>query len=80
MNSASTTMRARCGPTVEGPTAGLPFWHSRLNEGHRITAIGGSDDHAARSDRGRVGRPTTVVWASDLSESALLDGVRAGRV
>ncbi len=68
------------GPTIEGPTAGLPFWHSRLNEGHRITAIGGSDDHAARSDRGRVGRPTTVVWASDLSESGLLDGVRAGRV
>ena len=45
------------GPTVEGPTAGLGFWHQRLNEGHRITAIGGSDDHAARSARGRVGRP-----------------------
>lgn len=73
-------MEAVNGPTVEGPTAGLPFWHSRLNEGHRITAIGGSDDHAARSDRGRVGRPTTVVWARDLSERALLDGVRAGRV
>lgn len=68
------------GPTVEGPTAGLGFWQQRLNEGHRITAIGGSDDHAARSDRGRVGRPATVVWARELSEAALLDGLRAGRV
>ncbi len=68
------------GPTIEGPTAGLGFWHQRLNEGHRITAIGGSDDHAARSDRGRVGRPTTVVWARELSETALLDGLRSGRV
>ena len=67
------------GQTVEGPTAGLPFWHQRLNEGHRITAIGGSDDHAARSTRGRVGRPTTVVWARELSEAALLEGLRSGR-
>ena len=67
------------GPTIEGPTAGLGFWHGRLNEGHRITAIGGSDDHAARSGRGRVGRPTTVVWARELSEAALLDGLRSGR-
>ncbi len=67
------------GPTIEGPTAGLGFWHGRLNEGHRITAIGGSDDHAARSGLGRVGRPTTVVWARELSEAALLDGLRSGR-
>lgn len=67
------------GPMIEGPTAGLEFWHRRLNEGHRITAIGGSDDHAARSLRGRIGRPTTVVWARELSEAALLDGLRTGR-
>lgn len=68
------------GTVVEGPTAGLPFWYARLNEGHRITAIGGSDDHAARSDRGRIGRPTTVVFAADLSERSLLAGIRGGRV
>jgi len=67
------------GPTVEGPTAGLEFWHRQLNAGHRITAIGGSDDHAARSLRGRIGRPTTVVWARELSEAALLEGLRTGR-
>lgn len=67
------------GPVVEGPTAGLPFWQRLLNDGHRITAIGGSDDHAARSIRSRVGRPTTMVWARELSEAALLEGLRAGR-
>ena len=68
------------GTVVEGPTAGLPFWYDRLNEGHRITAIGGSDDHAARSERGRIGRPTTLIFADERSERALLDGIRSGRV
>mgnify|MGYP003382522757 CR=1 FL=1 len=67
------------GPTVEGPTAGLGFWRQRLNEGHRIIGIGGSDDHAARSSRSRIGAPATVVFASDLSETGILEGVRAGR-
>ncbi|MEO8481198.1 MAG: CehA/McbA family metallohydrolase [Acidobacteriota bacterium] len=65
---------------IEGRTAGMPFWYARLNEGHHITAIGGSDDHGARSPRGHIGSPATVVYARDLSESALLDGIRAGRV
>lgn len=68
------------GTTVEGPTAGLPFWYARLNEGHRITGIGGSDDHAARSDQGRIGTPSTVVFAKNLSEPALLDAIRSGQV
>ena len=68
------------GTNVEGPTAGLGFWQARLNEGHRITAIGGSDDHAVRSNRTRLATPTTVVFATGLSETALLDGVRTGRV
>jgi len=68
------------GTNVEGPTAGLGFWQARLNEGHRVTAIGGSDDHAVRSDRTRLATPTTVVFATGLSETALLDGVRSGRV
>lgn len=68
------------GGVIEGPTAGLPFWYARLNEGHRITAIAGSDDHAARSPRGRIGSPATVIHAAELSEEALLDGIRAGHV
>jgi hypothetical protein len=68
------------GGVIEGPTAGMPFWYARLNEGHRITAIGGSDDHGARSPRGRIGSPATVIYARELSEAALLDGIRSGRV
>ena len=68
------------GGVIEGPAAGMPFWYARLNEGHRITAIGGSDDHAAHSPRGRIGAPATVIYARELSEAALLDGIRSGRV
>ena len=78
--SEITVMELVNGTNVEGPTAGLAFWQARLNEGHRITAIGGSDDHAVRSARVRLGTPTTVVLAAGLSESELLDGVRSGRV
>ena len=67
--------------TVTGPTAGEPFWHARLNEGHRITGVGGSDDHGASTRAGSaVGTPTTVIHAEALSESALLSGIRAGHV
>ena len=68
------------GTNVEGPTAGLGFWQARLNEGHRVVAIGGSDDHAVRSNRTRLATPTTVVFSAGLSETALLEGVRTGRV
>jgi hypothetical protein len=65
---------------IEGRNAGMPFWYARLNEGHRITAIGGSDDHGARSPRGHIGSPATVIYAAELSETALLEGIRSGRV
>jgi hypothetical protein len=68
------------GVDVETPVAGLPFWYAKLNAGNRISAVGGSDDHAVRSDRGRIGTPTTVIHAAALSEPALLDGMRAGEV
>jgi hypothetical protein len=68
------------GPVVDGPTAGLPFWYARLNEGYRIVAIGGSDDHAARSPEGRIGSPSTVVFAPELSEQGVVTGLRSGRV
>lgn len=69
------------GGVIEGRTAGMPFWYARLNEGARITALGGSDEHAARSSRGgRIGAPATVIYARALSEAALIDGIRSGRV
>ena len=54
-----------------------------LNKGLRLTGIGGSDNHDAdipRGARSAIGGPTTVIHARELSERALLDGIRAGHV
>jgi hypothetical protein len=67
------------------PDSGIPFWQDLLDQGYRLTAVGGSDNH----DAGRktawtggslIGTPTTVVHASELSMPAILAGIRAGHV
>ncbi|RXZ64291.1 PHP domain-containing protein [Pelagerythrobacter rhizovicinus] len=64
----------------EGPVSGIPFWVEALAQGHRLAAIGGSDNHdPARSGDGAVGVPATVVYAEDLSQGAILEGLRRGR-
>lgn len=71
------------GGQADGPLSGVGFWEARLNEGLRITAIGGSDNHDASLDPARpasVGYPTTVVHAAELSQSAILAAIRAGHV
>ncbi len=68
---------------VEGPVDGTPFWQARLNEGFHLTAIGGSDNHDAEDTpdhRSPVGMPTTVIHADNLSQAALLEGIKRGRV
>ena len=63
--------------------SGIPFWEHQLDLGFRLTAIGGSDSHRPMTPLdqfGSVGRPTTVVYASDLSTPAILSGIRAGHV
>ena len=68
------------GSELDG-TYGIPFWDKQLNEGHRLTGIGGSDNHNALSDPNRpsaVGNPTTVIYATELSTSAILAGIREG--
>ena len=73
------------GLDADSPYSGIPFWHAQLNAGHRLTAIGGSDNHdaglsASGVGGGTVGQPTTVVHARELSMPAVLDGIRAGEV
>ena len=62
----------------------LGFWDELLDEGHRITGVSGSDDHrATREPTGidsQIGTPTSMVLASELSEAAIMEAVRAGRV
>jgi hypothetical protein len=71
------------GGSLEGPFSGISFWQQRLNDGFRETAIGGSDNHNASYEpahESAIGWPTTVVYAANLSERAILDGIRAGHV
>jgi hypothetical protein len=59
------------------------FWERQLSEGHRLTAIGGSDNHHfvwPPEKSGSIGYPTTVVFAHSLSVAGILDGIRSGRV
>jgi hypothetical protein len=68
---------------AEGPLAGIPFWEAQLSRGFHLTGIGGSDTHRP-DDKSRplsgVGYPATVVQAAELSERAILEAIRAGRV
>lgn len=65
------------------PYSGIQFWTSVLNQGFRLTGIGGSDNHDAdlpADERGAIGHPTTVVYAANLSEREILAGIKAGHV
>src|SRR6185437_10845169 len=78
-----TAIEAVNGGSELNGTYGIPFWDKQLNEGHRLTGIGGSDNHNALSAPDRpsaVGNPTTVVYATELSTPAILAGIRAGHV
>ena len=69
------------GDTVSGSLSGWAFWARMLSAGHRLTAVGGSDEHTVDDDADRrIGRPATVVWAEALSEAAIIDGLKRGRV
>ncbi|SEP02162.1 Predicted metal-dependent phosphoesterase TrpH, contains PHP domain [Luteibacter sp. UNC138MFCol5.1] len=73
------------GRDAQRADSGLPFWEAQLNEGLRITAIGGSDSHDGSDDprdayAGAIGTPTTVVRAREQSMEGILDGIRAGHV
>lgn len=63
---------------------GIEFWQSILDQGIRITAIGGSDNHDPKltSDarQSPVGVPATVVYADGLTQASLFAGIRSGRV
>ena len=71
------------GGSLDGRGSGIPFWEDKLKQGFRITAVGGSDNHEAvypLAIPSAIGHPTTVVYAENLSERKILDGIRAGHV
>lgn len=69
--------------TEEGPFSGIVFWESLLDNGHRITAIGGSDNHDPMDKSGAqspIGAPTTVVRTQTRGVADIIAGVRSGNV
>ncbi len=81
--SKVTSIEAINGGSLDGRGSGIPFWQDKLNKGFRLTAIGGSDNHEADYPLvipSAIGHPTTVVHADNLSEKAILDGIKAGHV
>ena len=57
----------------------IQFWETLLDEGAHLAALGGSDDHQAGGDSKGIGSPTTLVFASQLSEQALRTGILDSR-
>jgi MYXO-CTERM domain-containing protein len=61
----------------------VALWDDLGAQGFRIAAVGGSDDHRAGAGTGMtdsaIGSPTTLVLADELSEAAILEGIRRGR-
>jgi len=65
------------------PGNGVPFWEAQLAKGFRPTGVGGGDDHRGGEQLPQhdgVGIPTTVVYARELSQPAILEGIKAGHV
>lgn len=65
------------------PGNGIPFWEAQLAKGLRPTGVGGGDEHRAGEQlalHDGVGIPTTVVYARELSQPAVLEGIKAGHV
>jgi hypothetical protein len=56
------------------------MWDDLEDQGYRIAAIGGSDDHTAgvgaNASNAAIGSPTTLVLADDLSEAAIIDAIK----
>ena len=57
--------------------AAMALWDSLLQRRRRIVGIGSSDWH--RPDH-PIGAASVRVWAAELSEKAILEAIRAGRV
>ncbi len=78
-----TAVEAVNGGSEKYGLSGIPFWDKQLNDGCRLTGVGGSDNHRAMQpldEIGSIGSPTTVVQAAELSTPAILDGIRKGHV
>ena len=66
-------------PIVNPFTAtAIDAWVMQLMQGHRITAVSGSDDKGTNPKEGFYGMTSTEVYATELSRPALIEAVQAG--
>lgn len=60
----------------------LAFWDALLDRGAKIPGVGGSDDHRAGTSQpplpAKIGSPTTLVRATELSAKGIVDGIKKG--
>jgi hypothetical protein len=66
------------GPWCDYNEDGVSLFYQWLNEGHHLVATAGSDIHGATHE-GQEGA-FNVVYASELTERAVMDGVRRGHL
>lgn len=67
---------ARVQPIMNNHKA-LAWWDQALRDGRRLTATSGTDNHGQWYES--IDRVVTMVFASEPTEAALLEGFRAGR-
>lgn len=72
---------------IEATEMALKTWDRLLEDGHKITGIGGSDSHLLPVERypqsslpSVIGDPATYVWSEALNGRALKAGVATGKV
>ena len=60
----------------------IAFWDALLDRGAKVAPLGGSDDHRAGTQTGlfpaKIGSPTTLVRATELTTQGILDGIKKG--
>jgi hypothetical protein len=69
------------GLDADTPWSGIEFWQHLLDQGYKLTALGGSDNHdALQVGANAIGTPTTVIYADGLSQTGIVAAIRRGRV
>lgn len=67
-------------PASNDNEASLSFWDRFLDDGERVAATGGSDNHwRSVTAVAGVGQPTTWVFAAENTVEGILQGLREGR-
>lgn len=58
----------------------MSWWDHLLLTGHRIVGVGGTDSHNPYEGIHAIGKLVTWVYADELSEKGIVEGLRRGRV